>query len=215
MNGTEAANGESRGGRAEDRVILYSAILFFLLTVALIALPLFLTVWEKQLPMSEGWYLLFTILAAWLGFSLIRTLRMGRKEVIPRQDKAILDGALKQAASPIDEYVKLSGLIGVTGFFRKLEFSGMPLATILMTLILCLFSVGAHVLNKYLGDAEIPSEVANGFFELAKLTLGAFIGSFVTKGRGREEEIRATARTEPTPRPEAPGASRAEASVSG
>ena len=179
---------DHRGSLAlEDRVILASAILFFFLTVLLIALPLFLTIQEKPLPMSEGWYLLFTILAAWLGFSLIRTLRMGRKEVIPHQDKDILEPALRKSETPIDEYVKLSGLIGVTGFFRKLEFSGMPLATILMTLILCLLSIGSFVLNKYWNEVQIPEELAIGFFELAKLTLGAFIGSFVTKGRRDEE----------------------------
>src|SRR5207237_5894632 len=121
-------------------------------------LPLVLTVWEKPLPMSEGWYLLFTMLSAWLGFSLIRSLRMGRREVIPRQDKDILGPAIGKAENPIDEYVKLSGLIGVTGFFRKLEFSGMPLATILMTLILCLLSIGSYALNKYWKDVEITSE---------------------------------------------------------
>jgi RsiW-degrading membrane proteinase PrsW (M82 family) len=176
----ESTEGSGRGSRTlEDTVILACALLFFALAVVLIGFVLIATAYGKAIPISEWWYVFFVVLAAWLGFSLIRALRVGRSEVIPRQDRAVLDAALQKAPDPVEEYIKLSGLIGVTGFFRKLEFSGMPLATILMTLILCLLSLLTPVLGKQF-DLQMD-DVGKGFLELAKLTLGAFIGSFVAR----------------------------------
>jgi len=129
---------------------------------------------------------LFTLVAAGLGGLLLHSVRLAGKEVVPKEVKALLE----KPQSSVDDYVKLSGLIGGTAFFRKLEFTGMRLATILMTFVLCLLSIGSYLLNGYgrTGQTEmIPKEVATGFFDLAKLTLGAFIGSFVTKGRAPEE----------------------------
>jgi len=182
--------------RLEDRVILALAVIFLVMTALMMVFPMWLGIVQRPLPMSEVWYLSFTLLAAVLGFALIRTLRAARREVIPRQDREVLDAAMQKATDPISEYIRLSSLLGVTGFFRKLEFSGMPLATILMTLILCLLSLLSYILNAYLADTPIPSELANGFFELAKLTLGAFIGSFVAKaGRGDAVESSGTTGT--------------------
>lgn len=171
----------------EDRVILYAALAFFLVTIALVGLPLLLAVVDKGLPIGDGWYAIFTSISALLGFSLVRTLRNARKEVIPRQDRDILDAALQRSPDPVREYVVLSGLIGATGVFRKLEFTGMPLATILMTLFMSLLSVLCYALNA-ISDINIPEQVPQAFLELAKLTLGAFIGSFVSKGTAQEEQ---------------------------
>jgi hypothetical protein len=177
------------GGRA-DYIIQTIAVLFFTLTLFLIGAFGWVTAQAKPLLVSPWWYLLFIVLAAGLGGSLMRSVRLAGKEVIPKEVRAILEEAIKNSKSPIDAYVKLSGLIGATAVFRKLEFTGMPLATILMTIVLCLLSIGSYLLNGYgqTGQPEmIPKEVATGFFDLAKLTLGAFIGSFVTKGRASEE----------------------------
>lgn len=176
----------------EDRMILIASIIFFLMTAMFLAVPLIITIWPRELGVGTPWHMAFTGIAALLAFALIRTLRVGRKDVIPSQDKALLDDLLRQSPHPLDEYVKLSGLIGTTGLFRKLEFSGMPLATILMTLVLCALSVGSHAANNYL-QAKIPDTVATGFFELAKLTLGAFIGSFVARPQAADERRAGTA----------------------
>jgi hypothetical protein len=53
---------------------------------------------------------------------------------------------------------------GATGTFTKIGLTGLPLATILLTI--------------FLGVAGL---VNAQFFDLAKLTLGAFLGSFVQR----------------------------------
>lgn len=67
----------------------------------------------------------------------------------------------------ITQYIRLTSLTGFTGTFTKLGIQGLPLATIGMTLFFSFL---------FFFKPE--------FIELAKLTLGAFIGSFVQKQVG-------------------------------
>ena len=62
----------------------------------------------------------------------------------------------------IDQYVRLSSLAKFTGTFTQLGLTGLPLATIALTLFFALLSI-----------------FKPDFLDLTKLTLGAFIGSFV------------------------------------
>jgi hypothetical protein len=66
-------------------------------------------------------------------------------------------------------YIKLASLSGFVGFCTKLGIEGLPFATIGLTIF---FAV--------IGLAASPNA---GFFDLAKLTLGAFIGSYVQRQR--------------------------------
>jgi len=70
----------------------------------------------------------------------------------------------------ITQYVRLRSLTGFTGLFTKLGLQGLPLATIGLTLFFSLM---------FLRNSE--------YLELAKLTLGAFIGSFVQKQVGERQ----------------------------
>jgi hypothetical protein len=70
----------------------------------------------------------------------------------------------------ITQYVRLRSLTGFTGLFTKLGLTGLPLATIGLTVF---FSV-LFFANE-------------AFLDLAKLTLGAFIGSFVQKQVGERQ----------------------------
>ena len=89
------------------------------------------------------------------------------KEVIPQKDRALLEPLIKEAnKEAINQYAILSSLSGFTGTFQKIGFSGLPLATVTLTLIFSFLSF-----------------FQQEFIELAKLTLGAFIGSFVQKGQ--------------------------------
>jgi hypothetical protein len=72
----------------------------------------------------------------------------------------------------IDQYVRLSSLAKFTGTFTQLGLTGLPLATIALTLF---FSLLALV-------------KPDDFLDLAKLTLGAFIGSFVQRQVERRGE---------------------------
>ena len=91
----------------------------------------------------------------------------GTQYVIPPEDRELLNPLITAGnENAIKQYVILSSLSGVTGTFQKIGFSGLPLATATLTLI---FSALSFL------EAQ--------FLELAKLTLGAFIGSFVQKGQ--------------------------------
>jgi magnesium-transporting ATPase (P-type) len=104
-------------------------------------------------------------------------------EVIREKDRQLLQplitGANKEA---IDQYIRLASLSGFSGTFTYLGFTGLPLATVALTLILLMISLGVE-------DADIK----RGVFDMAKLTLGAFLGSFVQRNLEQEKLIQGTA----------------------
>ena len=114
------------------------------------------------------------VFTALLGVSLLRaagvtTLVPG--PVISPVEWATLSDEIKQGREdPVTQYVRLRSLSGFTGVFTKLGLQGLPLATIGLTIFFSLM---------YLNDKE--------YLELAKLTLGAFIGSFVQKQVGERQ----------------------------
>jgi hypothetical protein len=69
----------------------------------------------------------------------------------------------------VSQYIRLRSLTGFTGTFTKLGLTGLPVATIGLTIFFAL-------MYAYSTDAA--------YMDLAKLTLGAFIGSFVQKQVG-------------------------------
>jgi hypothetical protein len=71
---------------------------------------------------------------------------------------------------PVTQYIRLRSLSGFPGTFTKLGLTGLPLATIGLTIFFSLL---------YLKNAA--------YLDLAKLTLGAFIGSFVQKQIGERQ----------------------------
>ena len=118
---------------------------------------------------------LAAIFSAFVGFLLLRTAGAANKEVIPRQDYELISKMLiTKNEKGIDHYIRLSSLTGLTGIFTKVGLTGLPLATIFLTMFFTVLSIW--------GDQ---------FFDLAKLTLGAFIGSYVQKqvSIAREEKL--------------------------
>jgi len=110
--------------------------------------------------------LLGAFFLGFLGIRLLGAAGKGSPEVIPPEDRKLLEPLISAANhDAIREYVILASLAGFTGTFQKVGFSGLPLATVTLTLIFSALSF-----------------VEEEFLELAKLTLGAFIGSFVQKG---------------------------------
>jgi hypothetical protein len=86
--------------------------------------------------------------------------------VIPPQDYELLAPLVTDGKSEsIDQYVRLSSLAKFTGTFTQLGLTGLPLATIGLTLFFAALALGRP----------------NDFLDLTKLTLGAFIGSFVQR----------------------------------
>jgi hypothetical protein len=88
----------------------------------------------------------------------------------------------------ITAYERASELIGLRGFLRITNITGMPFATIAMTLTFCFLAFLSHAVNAIAaantsGESAgiIPATFPQAVLELAKLTLGAFIGSFVNR----------------------------------
>ena len=109
-----------------------------------------------------------------IGVSLLRS--VGLATVVPGpvlnpKEWAMLAPQVKDGKEePITQYIRLRSLAGFTGTFTMLGLTGLPLATIGLTIFFSLLSLkGAH------------------FLDLAKLTLGAFIGSFVQKQVGERQ----------------------------
>jgi hypothetical protein len=108
------------------------------------------------------------LVAAILGFYLLRAAGTANREMLSRRDYDLLSKMLLDGNHDgITEYIRLGSLFGVIGTFTKLGITGLPLATIALTIIFAVLG-------------SLPQGQA-GFLDLAKLTLGAFIGSFVQR----------------------------------
>lgn len=106
--------------------------------------------------------------------------------MIPEADRELLSPLIGQAnEKAINQYIKLSSLTGATGTATRLGLTGLPLLTVALTLIFSALAI-------YKPEGE--------FMDLAKLTLGAFIGSFVQRAAS-EQEV-ATVRRESKKEPE-------------
>ena len=107
-----------------------------------------------------------------VGYGLLRAAGTSTKQVIPPQDYQLLSQMLAQNNQDgINNYIKLSGLTGIIGAFTKVGLTGLPLATIGLTVFFA-------VLGVILRDNTNHS---TSLIDLAKLTLGAFIGSYVQR----------------------------------
>jgi hypothetical protein len=177
--------------------LLYCATGFFVITIASLALLVGVLMWviitARTLDYGTARLIVgIAILAAAAGFVLARAYRNSlsakSESVLSAEAKALLGPSLEKSSDPIGDWTRLSGLVGGTGVFRKLEVSGMPLATILMTILFCLLSAVVDPFLRAMDILNSTADLSKGFMDMAKLTLGAFIGSFVTKGSAREAE---------------------------
>jgi len=114
--------------------------------------------------------LLSGLITALIGYALLRSAGTARREVIPRQDARLLYQLLLEKNDvALTNYIRLASLSGFVDFCTKLGIGGLPLATIGLTIFFAVLG--------------LASSTSTGFFDLAKLTLGAFIGSYVQRQR--------------------------------
>jgi hypothetical protein len=130
--------------------------------------------------------LFIAVVAAMLGKGMLMSVQASTTATIPYEDyelikKAVMDGK----PEPIDQYVRLRSLSGMSGNFTKLGVTGLPLTTVFLTLVFSLISL-----------LPVNDDASTAFLDLAKLTLGAFIGSFV---QGRVEQRRSLDSEGPNP----------------
>lgn len=128
--------------------------------------------WDWAVAYSSHLFLLVaSLLAAMIGYGLLRSAGAAFQEIIPSKDSELLYDLLrKDNSTGLDNYVKLASLSGLVGTCYKLGVTGLPLATIGLTIFFAVLGL-------------IPNQSSTGYFDLAKLTLGAFIGSFVQRSR--------------------------------
>jgi hypothetical protein len=123
-------------------------------------------VWFMQYYSWETFVTIGVVLLVAVGLRLLGAAGKTTPRAIPAEDRELLEPLVQSAnKDAIEQYVILSSLSGFTGTFQKIGFSGLPLATVTLTLVFCILSF-----------------VKPEFIEFAKLTLGAFIGSFVQRG---------------------------------
>jgi hypothetical protein len=122
--------------------------------------------------------LIIGVVCALLGLRLLTTTQNALARTIPKDDLVMIqDAVIAGKAEPIDQYVRLRSLAGWAGTFTKLGITGLPLVTVVLTLIFSLIAL-------------LPVAKATEFLDLAKLTLGAFIGSFVQRNvEQRKQDI--------------------------
>ncbi|WBY07172.1 hypothetical protein PIB19_17430 [Sphingomonas sp. 7/4-4] len=109
------------------------------------------------------------LVGALLGTQLLRSVGLSKSQqpsrVINSDEWAAISDQVKSGQEEaVTQYIRLTSLSGFTGAFTKLGLTGLPLATIGLTLFFSILAI------------SYPT-----FLDLAKLTLGAFIGSFVQK----------------------------------
>jgi len=123
------------------------------------------------LYLPHGLLFITTIASGYIGYKLVVASGASPENAIPPNHYNLLAPLIQEGRSEsIDQYVRLSSLSGFTGSFTKLGLTGLPLATIALTLIFAILAL-----------LPIGPEGQKSFFDLTKLTLGAFIGSFVQR----------------------------------
>jgi len=180
------------GGRANrtTSVLTLGGYFFLIVSAAALGVEVF-NQWRggAQIPLSgnpdkilDGWalavafsshiFLLLTaVMGAVIGYALLGSAGASFKEVIPQKDAILLYELLRgDKTTGLDNYVKLASLSGFAGTCFKLGITGLPLATIALTIFFAIIGL-------------FPGQASQGFLDLSKLTLGAFIGSFVQRAR--------------------------------
>lgn len=173
-------------GSRQQTALVYSSLLFMLASMSLfIAMTWWLLnlgairPWTPETKQTEIMYYVggyFTALILFIsglscavfGYGLLSAAGAAAKEVIPRSDYALLSALIvDEKEKAIDLYVILNSLSGATGFFTKIGITGLPLATIALSIIFTILGLIQGSGTK--------------LFDLASLTLGAFLGSYVQR----------------------------------
>jgi hypothetical protein len=157
----------------------FVALLFLILVPIFVPIKIHLDFGSKAHPMvallamyfPHGLLFLTTIASGYIGYKLVVASGASPENAIPPNHYNLLAPLIQEGKSDsIDQYVRLSSLSGFTGTFTKLGLTGLPLTTVALTLIFAALAL-----------LPVDAESQKSFFDLTKLTLGAFIGSFVQR----------------------------------
>lgn len=163
---------ENESSRATDRLLPYFSFGFMLIGVGII-IGVLIHLRNRSIESFVSLeiqilYLLIVIsvISVVVSIHIVMQRTPIRKDAIPSQDRVLLEALIKSSnVEGINQYVRLTSLTGRAGVATQIGLTGLPLATIMLTIFFSLFAAYG----------------SNGFLDLVKLTLGAFIGSFVQK----------------------------------
>jgi hypothetical protein len=190
-----------------QRFFAWSGIIFIVLAflciigvLALVVGPLLLSRTPTATPAADngsfaqyiphGILLITGIISALIGRGLLTAGGRSDFSSLPAADLRLIADAIREGKEdPINQYIRVRALSGFTGGFTKIGLTGLPLVTIGVTLIftaaaLCFFQ---------------NEKIFTSLFDLAKLTLGAFIGSYVQRQVERRSQAAASGETGPPP----------------
>ena len=160
-------------------LVSFLALLFLILAPIFTPMKIHFDLGEGAGPSSlllalylpHGLLFLTTIASGYIGYKLVVASGASPENPIPPGNYGLLAPLIEDGkADSIDQYVRLCSLSGFTGTFTKLGLTGLPLATVVLTLIFAALAL-----------LPIGPDGQKSFFDLTKLTLGAFIGSFVQR----------------------------------
>jgi hypothetical protein len=200
---------DARISAGQIRALNSAGLLFVYAGLLTLVVAVGLSIWivvENALPSGAADFFttyglpLVLVAAATLfsivGYLILRSVGTANRQVIPAEDRTLLEHLIleKDEYGGFEKYVTLSGLSGVTGFFHKIGVSGLPLATIFLTLVFALLAL------------TNAGGQAGAFTDLANLGLGAFLGSFVQRQAMPGEQPTASFQgfTDPGPNPANP-----------
>jgi hypothetical protein len=175
-----------------DRILTYSGYLLIIVAVFCFGAIAYLKIYASLNPVPQEKYttaldffqhestaislLIIGYIAASMGRRLLTTIQLTNARTIPLEDLPLIEAAVVAGnPDPIDQYMRLRSLSGISGNFSKLGVTGLPLTTVFLTLVFALIALFPLENTK----------AVDQFLDMAKLTLGAFIGSFV---QGRVEQ---------------------------
>lgn len=139
--------------------------------------------------------IVLSLISALIGYLLLRGAGRFAKQAIPDKDRDLLTGLIQEEKEKgINLYVTLSSLTGATGVFQKLGLVGLPLTTVGLTVFFTLLGIAL------LGNDKTKDH-AEKMLDLSKLTLGAFIGSYVQRQATEGPKSSPTPTPTPTPTP--------------
>jgi len=99
---------------------------------------------------------------------------------IPAKDRAMIEQLISaKDKEGIAIFLEFISLYGLTGYIKRLKLSGLPLLTVLLTLIFSILAALTWFVGLYFPNHA--QDISAAAMDLAKLTLGAFIGSFVQR----------------------------------
>jgi hypothetical protein len=177
--GTPPAGKTSPNTEKEGFYTTFTVIFFGSAVIIITAAALLLIFFKAVMSVSSPAILILLIaggLSAVAGFLCLDASNPSAPELMPPHDRRdLIEEISKGNTAAIELYLRLRNIRGVAGFFQKLGLSGLPIATIFVTLVFTILAVNT------------AGKTSETLFDLAKLTIGAFIGSFVTRPGSKDD----------------------------